>query len=239
MLGRSIVVRPEDRMPGLPDSERPLRPLADQVVERFDQHAKDPHPLLDPRFPFPVRVWIGGKERKGIARGNDWFIPVREGEVYKLEIENRSDRVVCMRVLVDGLNTLPERDDTKGVVTMVWGKRVNLDEARHYVLDPARSRIQWVTGFATETGAQGKLRDFRVARAEKSLAARRQFTDQIGLITVAFYLPAGGSRGPLGTEAGEERRADLTEHAGVNVGNLIAVVHIRYGDADELSAAGR
>ena len=109
-----------------------------------------------------------------------------------------------------------------------------MGEARHYVLDPAFSRVFAVRGFAQETGSRASYREFRVARAEKSLAARRQFTDQIGLITVAFYHPAGGARQLLGTEAGEEKRGDIGEHAGVQVGNLITVVHIRYGDADEL-----
>src|SRR5205085_6288510 len=111
--------------------------------------------------------------------------------------------------------------------------------APHYVLDPAFSRVFAVRGFAQEVGAKAGYREFRVARAEKSLAARRQFTDQIGLITVAFYHPAGGARQLLGTEAGEERRGEIGEYEGAQVGNLIAVVHIRYGDADEIEARMR
>ncbi len=234
MLGNSVAVRPDDRMPELPQPGRPPKPLADQVIARLDERTKGPHPLLDPAFPFPLHFKIGGQERPLVFRGNECLLPVKTGEVYKIEIENRADQIVCMRVLVDGLNTVPELERTKGVETWVWGKRVNLDEARYYVLDPAFSRVYGVRGFTSETGPQGKFREFLVAPAERTLAARRQFTDQIGLITVALYNPAGKSRGLLGTDAGREHKADLPEQDGVEIGGLIAVVHIRLVDADEL-----
>jgi hypothetical protein len=228
MLGTSVAVGPNQQMP-------------------VDPPSNGPHPLSDPIFPFPVHFKINGQERQGYARGNEWLLPVKPGEIYTIEVENRSTQLACMRLLVDGLNTLPEWDRSKGVDTFTWGKRVNLDEARHYILDPSVSRIFGVRGFATETGARGKYRDFVVAPAEKSLAARRRFTDQIGLITAAFYsqavisrdadsLPSslgGGGRGGLGTDAGEEHAADLTERTGVDIGRLIAVVHVRLVDADE------
>ncbi len=239
MLGNSVTVRPDDRMPEFPEPGRPIRPVADQLIARLDERSKGPHPLLDPTFPFPVHFKINGQERALVFRGNECFVPVRAGEIYKIEVENRGDQMALMRVLVDGLNTLPERDGAKGVEIMVWGKRVSLDEARAYVLDPAFSRVFGVRGFATETGTDGKYRDFVVALAENSLAARRRFTDQIGLITVALYYPAGRSRSLLGTDAGHEGKADLSERAGVEVGNLIAVVHVRLVDATELESAAR
>jgi hypothetical protein len=234
MLGNSVAVSPYDRMPGPQEPGKAATPKEDQLIARLDQRSKGPHPLLDPSFLFPVHFKINGRERPFVFRGNECLLPVRAGEVYRIDIENRSDQIVCMRLLVDGLNTLPEPEGTKGVETLIWGKRVNLDEARHYVLDPAFSRIFGIRGFATETGAQGKYREFVVAAAEHTLAARRQFTDQIGLITVAFYNPAGKSRSALGTDAGQEGTADLTERGGVNVGSLIAVVHVRLVDAEEV-----
>jgi hypothetical protein len=234
MLGNSVAVRPDDRMPELPEPGRPARPPADQLIVRLDQQSKGPNPLLDPNFPFPVHFKINDQARQLVFRGNECLLPVRAGEVYRIEVENRSDQIACMRLLVDGLNTLPEPEKAKGIETLVWGKRVNLDQARHYVLDPALSRVFGVRGFTTETGAQGTFREFVVATAERSLAARRQFTDQIGLITLAFYNPKGTSRALLGTDAGAEGKADLAERTGVDVGTLIAVVHIRLVDAQEL-----
>ena len=234
MLGNSVAVRPDDRMPELPEPGKPPKPPADQLISRLDQRTKGPSPLLDPSFPFPLHFKINGQERAFVFRGNECLLPVKTSEVYKIEIENNSGQIALMRVLVDGLSTLPERDGAKGVETMVWGKRVNLDEARAYVLDPAFSPILGVRGFTTQTGASGEYRDFVVALAENTLAARRRFTDQIGLVTVAFYSPAATSRALLGTAAGEKGKADLTERGGVEVGNLIAVVHVRLVDADEV-----
>ena len=122
-----------------------------------------------------------------------------------------------MRMLVDGLNTIPEPEGAKGVETFVWGKRANLDKARHYVLDPAFSRIFAVSGFATETGVAGKYREFVVRWPSTRWRQRRQFTDQIGLITVAFYYPAtsrallwhrrrSGGQGRSSPSARRERR---------------------------------
>jgi uncharacterized caspase-like protein len=234
MQGISVAVRPEDRMPGLPEPGKPPQPPEDQLIGRLDVRAKGPHPLLDPAFPFPLHFIINGQERKGIARGNDWLLPVKPGEVFAIDVENRTDQVVCMRLLVDGLSTLPEVEHLKGIERSAWGKHVNLDEARHWVLDPAERRLWRISGFTTITGVQGKIREFVVAADGNTLAARRRFTDQIGLITAAFYAPAGGARGRLGVAAGRERAQDLQEREGVEVGNLLAVVHVRLVDADEL-----
>jgi hypothetical protein len=168
-----------------------------------------------------------------VLRGNDYFIPVRKGEVYELWIENRSGQVVLMRLLVDGLNTLPEKDTTKGVQTVVIGKRVNLDQARHWELDPAESRVFAVRGFVTEVAAQGKLREFVVVDAEESLAGRQKFTDQIGIITAAFYTPAGTQRG-VGTGLGKERTEEFLKSRELEPGKLLSVVHLRYVDATAL-----
>jgi uncharacterized caspase-like protein len=234
MLGNSVAVRPDDRMPEFPEPGQPPRPLGDQVIARLDQRTKGPHPLLDPSFPFPVHFKINGQERQPVFRGNECLLPVKAGEAFQILVENRGDQIVCMRLLVDGLNTLPEPDHVKGVETLVWGKRVNLDEARHYVLDPAQSRIWRVDGFATQTGGDGEVAPFRFAAEENTLAARRRFTEQIGLITAAFYSQAGGARGRIGVGVDAVRKEVLIERAGVDVGNLIAVLHVRLVDADEV-----
>ncbi len=137
------------------------------------------------------------------------------------------------RVLVDGLNTLPQKETVKGVMTTRWGQRVSLDEARAWVLDPQQARVNAIRGFVTETGVDGKLKEFVVVDADQSLAARKQFTDQIGLITAAFYTPTSGARS-IGTAAGEDQNADLGERNGLRPGNLLGVIHIRYVDPSAL-----
>jgi len=105
-----------------------------------------------------------------------------------------------MRLLVDGLNTQPdvEKDD-QGRGDPPLGQHGSLADATHTVLDPATlagARKVWgVRGFATQTGEHGRVRQFVVNTAAESLAARRKYTQDMGLITAAFYDP--NDRGSL------------------------------------------
>ena len=245
MLGLSSVVRPEDRRPEYREDIDPLDSVEAQVIERIDNRSQGQrsHPFQDPTFEFNVELIIDGNVRKGEFRGNDYFVPVKKGEVYKIRVTSSATKPMMMRLLVDGLNTLPEKEKTKGVVTEEWGAHVDLSEARAWVLDPYGPELKggaavWnVPGFATTTGTNGKIREFLISDAENSLAARQKYTDEIGLITAAFYYAGDGSRGgsgALGTQAGDEVSMDLTEYAGIKVGNLRGVVHIRYVDAEAL-----
>jgi hypothetical protein len=231
MIGRSVAVTPADRVVEHTPSGDPVRPVDDQVVDRLDQRAEGPHPLQDKSFPLRVKIKVGGKERAGEFRGNELFVPLRKDEVYEVWVENHTGRLVLLRLLVDGLNTLPEKHDAKGVATYIIGKRVNLDEARHWLLRPEDGKEFAIRGFVTDVGPQGKLREFKVVDAAESLAARRQVTVQIGVITAAFYAPGGEDRG-LGTAPGRLRDEKILEGEKVKVGNVLAVIHVRYGEAE-------
>jgi hypothetical protein len=222
------------------------------VVDHADERAKERHPLQDSNFKFPIKFMVGGKERKPVFKkvGEDdnqhWdcYVPVSAGETYEVWVQNRSGASAILRLLVDGLNTKLEKEDTKGVETTVWGKRVNLDEAAGWILDPAGNPFKiggypmWrVQGFETATGEEGIMRQFTVVDAEKSLAARQKFTDQLGLITAAFY-QENTSRGAVGTDAGTEIKVKIKQRK-AEVGNLLAVVHIRYVDASTLQDEGK
>jgi uncharacterized caspase-like protein len=245
MLGHSAVLTDEDFPAPSPDNPQP-GPKTELIVYELDKKSKGKHPLADPNFEFPVRMKIGGRERKGVFRGNDYLVAVRKGEVYEIEVENRSGRPIIMRLLVDGLNTLPEREtDTKGVRTYAVAKRVNLDEARYWVLDPKVATRFAIRGFVTDTGPQGRLRKFVIVDGEESVAARQEFTEQLGLITVAFYdaepvfRGAGamlGSAAP-GTGFGEEVREDLSVNQEYQIGQLRAALSIRYASPEAIEAA--
>lgn len=243
MLGKSAALSAADRIPPPPsfDNNTPQKDPQDAAVAKLDEKGDGPHPMTNPNFEFPVRIYVNGKERQGVAKGNNWYVPLHQGETYEIYVENRAGGPVCMRLLVDGLNTLPDLEmaKTKGVATYLWGQHVNLADARHFVLDPADLRtprkIWRVSGFVTETGKDGKLREFVVNSAEKSLAAKRKFTEQMGLITAAFYDPVPASRGmtldsPIGTGAGRERSENLTENDKYKPGKLRAVVNLYYAD---------
>ena len=230
MLGRSVEVRQEDRpAPGTQDTNNDL---TSQFIERLDQRAADPHPLSRGDSQFDVYLRFNGQRRKAIFKGNDMYVPVRKGEVFDICIENRSGQIAMMRLLVDGLNTLPEKAaEDKGIDTLLVAHRVNLDDARAWILDPQRAKRFVVRGFVTEMGPQGKYNAFKVVDADESLAARQEFTDQLGIITAAFYT-ASDTRGPLGIGFGEEGSDDYTTRSDKRIGSLLSVINIRYVDAD-------
>jgi hypothetical protein len=67
-----------------------------------------------------------------------------------------------------------------------------------------------------------------------------KFTDQIGLITAAFYDVKGQSRGEIATAAGMKKIMEVLKvDPNLVMGNLQAVVNIRYVDADSPEFAGR
>ena len=183
---------------------------------------------------------VNNRERKPVQRGNDLIVTLDEGEVYSVWIDYRdvgprTSETVFMRLLVDGLNTMPEKLSTKGVQTWEWGKRVNLSEARYWVLDPSKRRRWAVKGFYTGVGTgSDTYREFTVVDSQNSLAARQHFTDNIGLITAAFYEREGGQRA-VGTDAGTEREEQVGLYKkGGKVGNLLGVIHLRYVSSDAL-----
>jgi hypothetical protein len=181
---------------------------------------------------------VAGELRKGVIRGNDYLVPVRKGEELAVHVWNNSQEPVYMRLLVDGLNTLPQKDFSQGVETLAVAPRVSLERARHWILDPQRKFV--VGGFVTATGSQGKMRKFDAVDSE---AARQEFTEQIGLITAAFYLPYRApmmattgsfmsSMPEFGIRLGPEVTQALPVRRAPPVGNFVAVVHIRYVNAD-------
>lgn len=244
MLGHSAKVESDTLALATPPptvESAPARPVDEtaQLVEHLDKQSTKSHPLADENFPFRVTLYVDGKPRQGVFRGNDLLVPVSKGEKYSIHVENRSGELVMMRLLVDGLNTLPQPEQAKGVTTMLMAQRVNLEDARPWVLDPAVSKVFGIRGFVSATGDEGSLREFMITDAASSVAARQQFTDQIGLITAAFYRPASATRGSLGTGLGDERREEIEERAGFKTGDLLAVLNIRYVDASEIDAAGQ
>jgi hypothetical protein len=268
MLGRSAAVSGNASPQAPPSIDGPRLDRRDQLVNTLDQRAQSKHPFAQANFPFPIHVMIKSKsatgadvftERAGKVEGNDCVVSLARDEVYELWVENNSGQKVVMRLLVDGLNTLPEplRDEKgsplkdKGVVVTQIAPRVNLAEARGWVLGPtpatiyrARSgakgvRGHRIQGFVAQTGSRGEGREFRVVDGGQSIAARRQFTDQLGMITAAFYSVAPrGARGSIGTGLGDEYVADYTEED-THPRDLIAAVTLRYVANQKTRTAAR
>ena len=230
-IGRSVAISAGDRTPEIGGA-----PPEVKVAQAMEEKSKGPHPLLDKSFPFRVDVIVGGKKRELVFDGasNNCYVPLSKGEVYSIQVENNSGSAVLMRLLVDGLNTLPETEkETKGVYTTLVAKRVNLDEAAAWKLDPNQARKYTIPGYFEATGEGGTYRQFEVVDAEESTAARQKFTEQIGIITAAFYAPNSTKRG-LGTKAGAQKAGATELYDDAEPGNLLGVVHIRYVDPEEI-----
>ncbi len=244
MLGGSAYMPRPLPPPGYgPEGEEKRK---DDVVKMLDQQTT--HPLRDPQLPLRLKVMVASKERQGVFERNaatgreEYVVGLKPGEVYSLWVENRTGQVACMRLLVDGLNTLPEKVMEKGIQTYETAPRVNISKARHWVLDPrqsmARSQSLWaINGFVTQTGEQGQMREFKIVDADASVAARKSFTDQIGLITAAFYHEyeppkqsnhIAGSAPGVGTGFGNTVEFNGKERRDVRPGDLWAVINIRY-----------
>ena len=233
MLGHSVVIKPEDRPPPVPGEAN----QEGAIIQKLDERASAPHPLSDPKFPYRVLVMVNGQERKGAFRGNEYVIPVRNGEVYEVHVRLLNGDPCCVKLLIDGLNTLPQKAKTeKGIDAFEVAPIVKLDDAREWVLDPNtnRARLWGFKGFVTTTGTTGALRKFEVTDAAKSLAAQKNFNESVGLITAAFYTPTTVRSGTLAQPW--EIPEDLTERRDVRAGDLISVVNIRYMDADKFNA---
>lgn len=243
MLGRSAEITAEDRRHSQRQAEaarqehgvfRPVSHEDDHLIRHLDQRAQGPHPLRDPLFPYRVEIMVQDRKNKSLYRNrqgtfhnNDYYVPLNKDEVFRIHVTNTSDSVIVMRLLVDGLNTLPETVDFQGVNALKAGHRVDLSIARHWVLSPRK--LYAVPGFFQRIGEESPFTEFQVVDAVNSLAARQNFTDQLGIITAAFYAPAEGAR-DIGIGEGRTLHKDVPlagkEYA--EVGPPLAYLNIRY-----------
>ncbi len=246
-----------------PDAAGPLRvrpaippaPAAavsgDQIAALDEAARRQPHPLADPTFPYPVKITVGGRERRGKFLGNDYWVPLRQGEVYEIAVRNQRDELVWMRLLVDGLNTLPEKlPDEHGTLVETPLQRVDPEHARAWQLDPHDEKF--VKGFYSQTGAGGQCNEFTVVDIKKSVIPRDLYNDPIGQITASFYefvrpgaLPKPKSKskprgvGDEGTDPGAPQLHPVGQAVPGKIGELQAVVTIHYAAPEAIQQLGR
>ena len=218
-----------------------------EVVEVLENREK-PHPMADPNSPFKVRFEVRPMnrpnaayvERKVVVDGNECFLPLSKGEEYRIMVKCETEHEVFMRVLVDGLNTLSQPETIKAkdiVIEAVDPKnegehvimpRASLDSARPWVMPPKQERA--IQGFYDANSRASTLQRFQVVDADESVAARKNYTEQLGLITIGFFKPVNplGER-RIGTGAGRRETVRIERYTGGNVpGPMMAVYNIRY-----------
>lgn len=242
--GQTIPVAVDDTPPAENDSA----PVSDGR-EQARIESSSTHPLQDPDFPYRARVMVKGTdgkhhEREGSFRGEDYYVTLQRGEVFSVRYQTLTDgQQAFVKVLVDGLNTLPERTRHKGMyVEPDLGDRwasaqpVSLAEARAWgPIEPDREYS--VRGFYLKIGADAEYDEFKVVDAAQSAATESGYTDQLGLITIAFYEPQLKPPPPppgvrrVGTGRGDRYRTTTDVYRGKHQpGRLLAVIHLRYGE---------
>lgn len=250
MLGKNgeLVSGDKDRVPTPPGPkvDNPTPPEASigiGVAALEDSKLKN----HDPQLPVEVGVVVNGNYVPWKFVDGEEFIPLAKGSEYVIRVKHRFPHTVFVRVLVDGLNTLPEGEQP--------AQRVNLAEARAWVMkSKGTETLNGIYGFygkmPTKDEETGDYRGFKVVDGNQARAAEQGFSDQIGLITAAFYAPApkrgartrGGDvvEGSVATNFGNLYTTKLGLYDGDEMpGDLIAVVHIRYVTPEEYRRLNR
>ncbi|MCA9153790.1 MAG: caspase family protein [Planctomycetales bacterium] len=213
------------------------------------------HPLQDPQARFLVGVRGKGEKnpRPGKFFNGKLYVPVHGpkgqesgGEEIEVLITHRDDttagtRVRLLRLLVDGLNTLPEpkRDERGEVVQENNAPKMiaapvatNINHSRPWVLEEPGTYV--VRGYVRQTGPKGEVDRFRVVSASSSLASQRKFTDQIGIVTAAFYEPNVRDKGAdslrLGIAPGTTIDESLPVWQPIQVSREICFLSLHYLD---------
>ena len=227
-------------------------------IRQMQQDSERPNPLLDPGFPWRISLKVEGETLHPEFSKNKRhaYVNVAQGTTYSIGIENLNNQPVFLRLLVDGLNTLPDKPllqkqdkfevavkDTKAKLQPA--QYVSLTNARAWFCDPtSKYEVRgFFTGFDARTGgphADATLRTFVVTDASSSEAALNGHLKDVGIITAAFYIPrsktslsmsvSSGNRTVYGTKLGEEQNEKVERYEGQQVpGELLGVVHLRYG----------
>lgn len=225
-------------------------------IASLEEKARRSHPMKDKFFPFRVSL-----KRNGSVLPESWSdddrqltVKVNKGDRYTVWVENQSTQPVFMRLLVDGLNTLPDHPllTTEGHFEVVGkdlakttspAQYANLTNAKAWFCEPGKYEVR---GFFTAIDDQnsGPERDaqraaFVVTDASDSEAWRKGYLKDVGIVTAAFYKPTDRPDRPmslaaqprLGTKLGEIGQEKVEVYQGQQVpGELLAVVHLRYGD---------
>jgi hypothetical protein len=230
-------------------------------IQTLEESAMLAHPMTNPAtFPYEVALRINGVLQSPTFSKDKRFAYVRakKGDTYAVQLINKSPRPVFVRLLVDGLNTLPDypvmsRKSSDLFEPRAADRRSPLTPAQYVSLANAQTwhcgvgkdhqpAVYEVRGFFTKIdngsaslSVDAELAKFIVTDADASEAIRKGFPKDVGVITAAFYSSVASpqnmaSKSDLGTKMGELTREKVDPYRGQEVpGALLGVVHLRYG----------
>lgn len=166
------------------------------------------------------------------------YVPLEKEDIYRIRIKNPLSETVMVRLLVDGLNTLPEQivpppntsgDITKyadylkqtGAIVVQNAKRLfyqvaaprGLDNARSWILRPNQNAV--IEGFYHEVGQSGYFKEFSVTDAGLSLGMQTNFTGQLGIVSIGFFRTVSATEKKTDDQNNVQARSAL----GTSMGN--------------------
>ncbi|MCA9068549.1 MAG: hypothetical protein KDA84_06485, partial [Planctomycetaceae bacterium] len=230
--------------------------ISDAALDPHDPHRVDQayantemaHPLRSNKFPFEIELLVNGNPvrldfkdipavngqgllrsecKLQVSKGDRVAIKVRSNYLVpspknqQINVVDKAANRVGMRLLIDGFNSLGQ-------------KRSLLDDGRLWVLEQGENYK--IDGYyvpladPTPGGKNYKHIPFKIVDVDKSVAARESFTDQIGLISFAFFENAG--RGVAFGEDGQNITEEKLKPVSFLRGRCLAVFHIRYVEAE-------
>jgi hypothetical protein len=139
-------------------------------------------------FPYYIRVKTREGYKKELYSDGKRYVQANPNEEYAIEVENRTDKAVGVALFVDGINTaFIKRETPKGA--MKW------------ILYP-RQKVT-IEGWQQDATT---ARRFVFSGKDESLAEKRGFSDEVGIISATFFnqqdsLTRGSQE--AGTKAGE------------------------------------
>jgi len=138
------------------------------------------HPQLVPDCPYRVSIEVNGKPRApqplNSRPGAPLLVELNEGEVYRVILENRSQKPALCALYIDGANSIDK----------VVVEPSQLGIGQHWRLAPLGKYN--VVGFCTvDADGYQHYAEFTIARRQEAVAQGASFEPNIGMITAIFY----------------------------------------------------
>lgn len=185
---------------------------AEELLVSLKNNSSDATPNRLLYSPYKIDVIINGKVSSLHSKGDNLYVAAPPGKTYQIELTNNSDRDAAVALLIDGLGTLDQRRDLPS-------------QARKWVVRAgSKARIKgWQIGDKI-------AKEFVFTGAAESLAARKGFYDNIGLITACFYPEKDKlkTRGLVGTGVGEDIESNIKEVRMEYEKTPAAIVNLHY-----------
>lgn len=227
------------------------------VDDAFAPLYAEEHPMLDPKFPFRIGLIVGGGDNIRTPEFSEdrrrMLVPLQLNDEYAIVVKNFSGHPVFVRLLVDGLNTLPDFPSTKPDpddrqfdifttnferLTPQPAQPASLRSARCWFFDhTSADNFYKVKGFVTDVlRLDNNVAKFTVTDAQLSEAWKKGVRDQVGVITAAFYMPQARTERSMSTSAkyatamGRTDTQQLKIYEGeYEAGECLGVLHLHYG----------